>query len=422
MGTKIKDAQLLESVTGAERIPVSDGSGNPKAVTTEALKNFVGAGSNGGGGSFMQEVTYAELKSLRNERKLVAGLKYRMIDYETTTSQEGTQAAEHPFDLILTALDEKTLDEKCSAIQSARDTDGYFAKSNLTAWEVWYTLDNTKYAFGVVKGLSITVTGINMKCTENGKYTYNDIEYDSFIGTQMLEGKIVLVKNTNPTTGDDLIFLSNGVEDNSINSYIESIEYLQNEGKGIIYKLIDEFNNNVPWDFKNIKIISKKNGYTCYTFTDAKGIYVDGSVTGDATNNYIRCEESIMALAGIPIITIDHPKYVSIIFDGYDMPSSASVPFSLEIWNTIHKSSFIDCFDVIIDTGDYRAVEGNFKNLTKVNINKRCVVKEMHNISGIDINENYLNYCTVTQASDGSIISYTDEDIYNAIQASKATT
>lgn len=50
MGTKIKDAQLLESVTGAERIPVSDGSGNPKAVTTEALKNFVGAGSSGGGG------------------------------------------------------------------------------------------------------------------------------------------------------------------------------------------------------------------------------------------------------------------------------------------------------------------------------------------------------------------------------------
>ena len=48
MGTKIKDAQLLESVTGVERIPVSDGSGNPKAVTTEALKNFVGASGGGG--------------------------------------------------------------------------------------------------------------------------------------------------------------------------------------------------------------------------------------------------------------------------------------------------------------------------------------------------------------------------------------
>lgn len=41
MGTKIKDAQLLESVTGAERIPVSDGSGNPKAVTIETLSNVV---------------------------------------------------------------------------------------------------------------------------------------------------------------------------------------------------------------------------------------------------------------------------------------------------------------------------------------------------------------------------------------------
>lgn len=376
------------------------------------------AGGSGGGGII--EITYAELKELRDNGKLVPGCKYRMIDYETTTSQEGTQAAGHLFDLILTALDEKTLDEKCSAIQSVRDVDGYFANSNLAAWEVWYTLDNTKYGFGVVKGLSLTVMGVNMKCTENGKYTYNDIEYDSFIGTQMLEGYIVLIKNTNPTTVDDLIILKNGVEDNSVIKYIENINYLQNEGKGIIYKLIDEFNNNVPWDFKNIKITSKKNGYICYTFTDVKGINVDGSIEGDANNNYIRCNESMMTFAGIPIITIDHPTYVSIIFDGYDMPSSASVPFSLEIWNTIHKSSFIDCFDVIIDTGDYRAVEGNFKNLTKVNINKRCVVKEMHNISGIDINENYLNYCTVTQASDSSIISYTDEDIYNAIQATKS--
>lgn len=417
MGTKIKDAQLLESVTGVERIPVSDGSGNPKAVTTETLKNFVGAGSSDGGGG-MIEITYAELKELRDSGKLVPGCKYRMIDYETTTSQEGTQAAGHPFDLILTALDEKTLDEKCSAIQSARDVDGYFANSNLAAWEVWYTLDNTKYFFGVVKGLSFKVMGYNVKCLENGKYTYNNIEYDSFIGTQMFEGQIVLVKNTNPTTGDDLIFLNNGVEENHINNYVENINYSQNEGKGIIYKLIDEFHNNVPWDFKNIEIISKKNGYLCYTFSDKEGISVDGSVTGEAANNYIRCPEYVIAMVGIPIITAEYPKYLSIIYTSDDRPSNASIPYSLEIWSPIHKSSFIDCFDVIIDTGNYKEVEGNFKNLTKVNINKLCVVKEMHNISNIDINENYLNYCTVTQVTDGSIISYTDKDIFNLINPS----
>lgn len=388
---------------------------------TEWVENTAGEGDSGSGGSFMQEVTYAELKALRNESKLVAGLKYRMIDYETTTSQEGTLSAGHPFDLILTALDEKTLDEKCSAIQSARDTDGYFANSNLAAWEVWYTLDNTKYGFGVVKGLSFTVMGINVKCAENGKYTYNDIEYDSFIGTAIFEGMTVLVKNTNPTTGDDLIILNGGVEDNSLNTRIDNINYSQNEGKGIIYKLIDEFNNNVPWDFKNIEIISKKKGYLCYTFTDTEGTNIDGSVTGEASNNYIECSEDIIALAGIPIITIKYPKYLNLIFTSYDLPSDISIPYSLEICSPVHNSSFINCYDVIIDTGEYRAVKGNFKNLTKVNINKLCVVKEMHNISNIDINEYYSNYCTVTQAADGSIISYTDEDIYNAIQANLST-
>lgn len=43
MGIKIKDAELVERVTGEERIPVSDGSGLPKAMTAEQLKGFVGA-------------------------------------------------------------------------------------------------------------------------------------------------------------------------------------------------------------------------------------------------------------------------------------------------------------------------------------------------------------------------------------------
>ena len=44
MGMTIKDAQLVEQVTGKEKIPVSDGSGLPKAVTTEQIKEFVGSG------------------------------------------------------------------------------------------------------------------------------------------------------------------------------------------------------------------------------------------------------------------------------------------------------------------------------------------------------------------------------------------
>lgn len=95
----------------------------------------------------MVNVTYAELKVLRDEGKLIAGQMYRMTDYETTCTWANTQVAGHPFDLVLTALDNKTLDEKCSAIQSARDKDGYFANSNLAAWDVRYCLDNDTERF-----------------------------------------------------------------------------------------------------------------------------------------------------------------------------------------------------------------------------------------------------------------------------------
>ena len=90
----------------------------------------------------MTEATWQELKDLRDSGQLIPGMKYRMIDYDTYTSQEGTESAMHPFDLILTALDNKTLSEECSAIHSARDVDGYFANSNLGAWKVSYCLDN----------------------------------------------------------------------------------------------------------------------------------------------------------------------------------------------------------------------------------------------------------------------------------------
>lgn len=43
MGITIKEAQLVEQVTGKEKIPVSDGSGQPKAVTTEQIKDYIGA-------------------------------------------------------------------------------------------------------------------------------------------------------------------------------------------------------------------------------------------------------------------------------------------------------------------------------------------------------------------------------------------
>ena len=131
-------------------------------------------------GASMIPITYAELVELRDNGNLVAGSFYRITDYITTTAQENTQSAVHPFDIIVLALSENTLAEEAYAIQSARDTDGYFANSNLAAWKLWYSLDN-----------------------DTERFAWAD----------------------------------------------------EVNGKGVIYRMIDEWNNDLPYDFKNIMFV-----------------------------------------------------------------------------------------------------------------------------------------------------------------------
>ena len=122
-----------------------------------------------------KNVTYAQLKNLKDAGSLVAGQMYRITDYVTTTAAADTQSAGHPFDLIVTALDANTLSEKAHAVQ--HEGDEYFVDCNLAAWEIWYTIEN-----------------------DADHYDWADTE----------------------------------------------------NGKGVIYRLIDEWRNDYPYDFKNI--------------------------------------------------------------------------------------------------------------------------------------------------------------------------
>ena len=85
-------------------------------------------------------VTYEELREMKNLGTLKKGAYYRITDYVTATTQSNTQSAGHPFDIIVMALDAHTLSEEAMAIQHEGDT--YFANNNLAAWKVWYNFDN----------------------------------------------------------------------------------------------------------------------------------------------------------------------------------------------------------------------------------------------------------------------------------------
>ena len=149
---------------------------NTKQNTISDL-DIIRNGANKGAAALqpIQNITYAELVALRDSSSLVAGMQYRITDYACTTTQENTQSAGHPFDIIVTADSENTLNEEARAIQHEGDT--YFADCDLNAWKIWYCLDN-----------------------DNTRFLWAD----------------------------------------SAN------------GKGVIYRMIDEWNNDVPYDFKNI--------------------------------------------------------------------------------------------------------------------------------------------------------------------------
>ena len=96
-------------------------------------------------GSTYKEVTYLELRQMRDAGALEVGAQYRITDYVASTSQSSTRSANHPFDLIVTALDSNTLSEEALAVKHKDDT--YFSNSKLEAWRVWYCLDNDTNRF-----------------------------------------------------------------------------------------------------------------------------------------------------------------------------------------------------------------------------------------------------------------------------------
>ena len=164
------------------------------------------------------KITYTDLVNLRNNAQLTSGRLYQITDYVTTTTQEGTKSAGHPFDVIVFALSENELSEHACAIQHSGDT--YFTDCDLNTWKIWYCLDNDTARFAWADGTN---------------------------------------------------------------------------GKGVIYRMIDEFNNDIPYDFKNIQFKHPKDTtkYPHYYYTFASSNIEDNtdyslSIANNCYSNVIK--------------------------------------------------------------------------------------------------------------------------------------
>lgn len=86
--------------------------------------------------------TYSDLKKKRDSKELIPGAQYRITDYVTTTIQPYTESQGIRFDVIVTAIDKKTLSEDARAINHDYGEEGGFTPFDSSLFEIKYCLDN----------------------------------------------------------------------------------------------------------------------------------------------------------------------------------------------------------------------------------------------------------------------------------------
>lgn len=142
----------------------------------------------------------------------------------------------------------------------------YFSNSNLAAWKLKYCLDNDTNRFAWAQ--SAVVDGVNTMIVENGRSSCSDVygvlkrcpfwddyPYEGYYyawGTDddLVDGgdsaNFVYSKNSTVQPGEQVYNANDGKYQNVISSF---------SGKGVIYQMIDEHNNDCPYDFKNIQFL-----------------------------------------------------------------------------------------------------------------------------------------------------------------------
>lgn len=152
-------------------------------------------------------------------------------------------------------------------------TYNYFQNSNLSAWKVWYCLDNDtdRFAWADIGGEIVQVAQLNLKVDNvnvvasrytDGDFTKNDIQYYAWRYVDPTYGfnanRMTLTETPQP---EDPIYINPYGTYTELSTGTIIISYvpptLSQEGTGVIYRLIDEFNNDCPYDFKNIQYVRK---------------------------------------------------------------------------------------------------------------------------------------------------------------------
>ena len=261
-------------------------------LTADALNHMeegIEKAMKAGGGVTL--ITWAELKALRDASGLKPGAFYRITDYVTTTIQENTRSARHPFDIIVLAISENELSEEAYAGFASFNIERYKDAYSPT-WDSFmnykgvYDYNGNQYHLfeSEDKTMQMLVDFSNYEMESFEPYDpypyshepkYTRYIEDGVVGEWIVGGD-----------GESLSFKAsvnvNFFKSHSVNLSAWKIRYcLDNDaerfawadaenGKGVICRMIDEWNNDVPYDFKSIVFKKEVDGEETYipTFAD----------------------------------------------------------------------------------------------------------------------------------------------------------
>ena len=231
--------------------------------------------------SLITPITYAELVALRNSSSLVAGMQYRITDYDFTTTEKDTDSAHQLFDIIVTADSESVLNEIARAVHHQYES----SEETLTGAIKLYKTDMNGYAYEVDTGDYFLLVG-TVEVDGVTYYRYDKYEGGANTGRYILLESIDLdslgVGLDNPlypvgggTYGEDGSYVSHS--EDAIVSYengtitvgsvaplsnrdiaswelkytLENTKHSSTDGKGTILWMKDEFRNECNYDFIN---------------------------------------------------------------------------------------------------------------------------------------------------------------------------
>lgn len=165
----------------------------------------------------MQEVTYSELKNLRDNGELIPGLSYRITDYDCMTFQPGTRSAHNQFDIIVTADSSTVLNENARAINHKIEIQ---EDVNTTRMNLHY---------GSTREICISVNGTNVWA---------------------------ILMNTE----DDSYYWYDGVHEKIVSKAREGYNPIRASVEGVYYDVVDY--KNIQINIENVDLCGQYTGHT----------------------------------------------------------------------------------------------------------------------------------------------------------------